>query len=126
MSEEKFSYTYSAQRHAEIEQIRRKYEPSRPPDDKLEYLRQLDKSCERAGTVVSILAGVMGTLVFGGGMAMIFKMHNFGIGIPVGLAGLCIMAAAVPVFRKMTAVRRKRLAPEILRLIEELENPPSA
>ena len=121
MSENKFSYTYSAQRHAEIEQIRRKYAPPRQPDDKLEYLRQLDKSCERAGTVTSILLGVFGTLVLGGGMTLILKMQNFGIGIPVGLAGLCIMAAAVPVYRKMTAVRRERLAPEILRLIEELE-----
>ncbi len=117
----KFSYSYSAKQHAEVEEIRRKYLPEQQTDNKLEQLKKLDKSCEFPGTVISAAVGTAGTLIFGVGLTMILVWDFFGAGICIGILGLSIMAAALPIFRKITAVRRKQLAPEILRLSEEIE-----
>ena len=40
-------------------------------------------------------------------------------------SGLCIMALAVPVYNVITEKRRKRFAPEIIKLSDEIEKDPS-
>ena len=41
-------------------------------------------------------------------------------GIPVGLLGMAGMGCAYPLYKRLTESERKRLAPEILRLTDEL------
>ena len=42
------------------------------------------------------------------------------IGITAGIAGLVLVALAYPVYDMVLKARRKKIAPEILRLSEEL------
>ncbi|MBQ8926892.1 MAG: hypothetical protein IJ055_01280 [Oscillospiraceae bacterium] len=118
---EQFRYTYSAKRHAEVETIRQKYTETPPAEDKLTQLRRLDRSCEFPGTVAGCAVGVAGTLLLGAGFALLLKTSLFAVGIVIGIAGLGIMAAALPVYRSITRARRRQLTPEILRLSEEIE-----
>ena len=41
-------------------------------------------------------------------------------GVPVGLTGLVLVALAYPVYNRVLKKERERIAPEILRLSEEL------
>ena len=69
--EKTFQYSYSASQQAEIKKIREKYEPEKktPKEDKMEQLRHLDESATKPGMIVSIIVGIVGTLLLGVGMS---------------------------------------------------------
>ena len=120
---ERFLYHYSAQQQVEIHQIRQKYLP--PQEDKLTRLRRLDRSATKKGTLLSILLGILGCLLLGVGMCctMVWMGALFFPGILIGLAGIEAVAAAYPLYARITRKERERLAPEILQLTEELSRP---
>ena len=119
---ETFEYTYSAKEQAEIRAIRQKYLP--PEESKLDQLRKLDKSAAKKGTVVSVTVGVLGALVLGLGMCCTMVwVELFAPGIVIGLAGIALVAAAYPIYRRVTRREREKLAPQILKLTEELQKP---
>lgn len=120
-----FEYTYSAQEQKEIQQIRKKYLPK--SEDKMEQLRRLHNSATQKAQAASIAIGVIGTLILGTGMSLI--MTELGLllgqlsmvaGILIGLAGLVLVALAYPVYNSVLKNERARIAPEILRLTDEL------
>ncbi|MBQ2725901.1 MAG: hypothetical protein IJF78_09355 [Clostridia bacterium] len=115
-----FRYTYSAKEQEELIRIRQKYAP--PEEDKMEQIRRLDRSVNEKGTVISIVLGVLGTLILGLGMscALVWQGMLFLPGIFIGLAGIGILASAYPVYNHVTRKERERIAPEILRLTDEL------
>ena len=115
-----FRYTYSAKEQEELRRIRQKYAP--PEEDKMEQIRRLDRSVNEKGTVISIVLGVLGTLILGLGMscALVWQGMLFLPGIFIGLAGIGILASAYPVYNHVTRKERERIAPEILRLTDEL------
>ncbi|MBQ3179664.1 MAG: hypothetical protein IJB52_17760 [Clostridia bacterium] len=115
-----FNYTYSAKEQEELKRIRRKYAP--PEENKMELLRRLDRSVTEKGTVISIVIGVLGTLIMGLGMslAVVWQGMWFIPGIIIGLIGIGILAAAYPVYNHVIRKERERIAPEILRLTDEL------
>lgn len=115
-----FTYTYSAKQQEEIRSIREKYLPKE--EDKMEQLRRLDRSATKKGTVISLLAGVMGCLVMGVGMCctMVWMGNLFIPGIILGLIGIAFIAAAYPLYVRITKKEREKLAPQILKLTEEL------
>ncbi len=115
-----FRYTYSAKEQEELKRIRQKYAP--PEEDKMEQIRRLDRSVNEKGTVISIVLGVLGTLILGLGMscALVWQGMLFLPGIFIGLAGIGILASAYPVYNHVTRKERERIAPEILRLTDEL------
>lgn len=115
-----FEYTYSAKRKEEIETIKKKYMPKE--EDKMELLRKLDRNVEKPGTMAAIILGVIGALFLGVGMSctMVFRGVYFIPGILIGLVGIGLVAAAYPVYKKITVKERKRIAPQILALTEEL------
>lgn len=113
-----FSYIYSAEEQKEIQKIRQKYMPHE--ESKMEQLRRLDRSTVCCGRVWSITVGIIGTMVFGTGMCFVMEWNMMLEGIIVGLAGLFLVLSAYPLFHMITAWRRKKLSPQILRLTEEL------
>lgn len=125
---EGFSYTYSAAQQAEVERIRKKYMPQE--GDKMARLRRLDQSASRKATAWAIALGVIGALILGTGMSLI--MTDLGqllglspeaamlVGVPAGLAGMVLTALAYPVYHRVLKKERARIAPEVLRLTEEL------
>lgn len=118
---ESFEYTYSALEQDEIRRIREKYSPKDEREQKLQRLRALDASVGQKATAVSIILGVTGTLVLGIGMCCCLVWTElFLLGIPVGLAGIAGIILAYPVYRHTEKKERLRIAPEILRLTDEL------
>ena len=117
---ETFEYTYSAKQQQEIENIRKKYLPKE--EDKMEQLRRLDRSATKKGTMVSIILGTVSALILGVGMCctMVWGGRLFIPGIVIGLAGIAGICLAYPLYGRITRRERERLAPEILRLTEEL------
>lgn len=120
-----FHYTYSAEQQKEIEHIRKKYLP--PEEDKMQTLRTLHYSATRKAKLWSITLGVIGALILGTGMSLC--MTELGgflggnamfTGIPVGLLGMVLVALAYPMYNRILKKERQRIAPEILRLTDEL------
>lgn len=120
MSNESFEYTYSAKQQEEVKKIREKYMPQE--ENKLEQLRRLDRSVTQKGSVVSLILGILGTLVMGVGMCccLVWSDILFIPGIVIGLVGILALSVAYPVYMRITEKERQRLAPEILRLTDEL------
>lgn len=119
-NKETFSYTYSAKQQEEIKKIREKYAPKEA--DKMEQLRRLDESVTRKGTIISIIVGIIGALVLGVGMCctMVWADSLFAVGIVVGIVGIAAVSAAYPLFNYVTKKEREKIAPEIIRLTDEL------
>ena len=117
---ETFTYSYSAKQQEEIKNIRKKYLP--PEEDKMEQLRRLDASVTTPGIIASLAAGILGTLILGVGMCccMVWSGVWFIPGIIIGVTGIIILALAYPLYVKLTERQRRKLAPEIIRLTEEL------
>ncbi len=116
-----FEFEYSARKQKEIEEIKKKYLPKE--EDKMETLRKLDRSAEQKGTMYSVIIGTIGTLLLGIGMSIIMTgaAAHFVLGIVIGVVGIAVLAPAYPIFRKVTEEQRKKIAPQILALTEELE-----
>lgn len=119
---ETFNYTYSASRQQEIKRIREKYAPPTQEEDKMEQLRRLDRSVTKAGAMISLTVGIISSLILGVGMCctMVWADRLFIPGIMIGIIGIVGMLATYPIFTRVTKKRREKLAPEILRLSEEL------
>ena len=119
---EGFSYTYSAAQQQEVEQIRKKYLPETKEEDKLARLRRLDESCTGKATALSLIVGVVGTLLLGVGMCctMVWGGGWFIPGIVIGVVGIGALCCAYPLYNRVLEKERQRIAPEILRLTEEL------
>lgn len=115
-----FEYTYSAKQQKEIETIRKKYLPKE--EDKMETLRRLDRSAQRAGTVSALVLGIVGTMLLGIGMCctMVWADSYFILGIVVGIIGILVLSVAYPVYKKITKKQREKIATQILTLSEEL------
>ena len=66
--------------------------------------------------------GVVGCLLLGVGMCctMVWTGELFIPGIIIGLAGIALVAAAYPVYSRITRKEREKIAPEILKLTDEL------
>lgn len=115
-----FEYTYSALRQSEVQRIREKYLPKEVT--KLEQLRTMDESATRRGNAVSIVHGVSHTLLLGLGMScsMVWAGPLFLPGIAIGCVGLAGVLATYPIYSRIVKQDREKIAPEILRLADEL------
>ena len=89
-----FQYTYSAKEQAEIKRIRSKYTPKE--ENKMEQLQRLDASATQKATKWAIIVGV------------------------IGVIGLAVVGVAYPLYNRTLKKERERIAPEILRLTDEL------
>ncbi len=118
-NKETFSYTYSAKQQEEIKKIREKYLPKEA--DKMEQLRRLDKRVTEKGATLSLIIGIAGILVMGTGMSMCMVWTELFIpGIIVGVIGIAAVSLAYPVYSYVTKKEREKIAPEIIRLTDEL------
>ena len=124
MSNEKFEYTYSAEKQAEINAIKQKYMPKQTDDkeDAMKRLRKLDSSCERTAQITALTVGIAGTLIFGLGLTFCLEWSNLILGIVLMVIGAAIAIPAKFIYDMVLKSRREKAAPEILRLSEMLEN----
>jgi Flp pilus assembly protein TadB len=118
---ESFSYTYSAKQQEEVKKIRDKYITRE--ENKMEMLRRLDKSVEQSGVIVSLVVGIISSLILGTGMACIIEWTDlFIVGLAVGIIGIIGMALAYPIYKIITKKQREKIMPRIIELSNELMN----
>jgi len=125
MENHSFEYTYSAQRQQEVEEIRKAYLPKE--EDKMEQLRKLHSVPTQKAQSASIAVGVIGALILGTGMSLCMTelgavLGNLAmvVGVITGLAGMFLIALAYPIYNRTLKKERERIAPEILRMTDEL------
>lgn len=125
--EKGFSYTYSAREQEEIKRIRERYAPRE--EDKMDRLRRLDRGVTKKAQGISIALGVVGTLILGLGMSLSMTDLAKTIGVAgnpmligaiIGGAGILLICLAFPLYRAVVKRERKKIAPEIIRLTDEL------
>lgn len=125
---EEFQYTYSAAEQDELKRIREKY--TNREEDKMERLRRLDRRVSERAQTVALVLGILGALILGFGMSLVMSDLPSGLGMPQGLAlplgvlfgciGGVLVALAYPVYSYVLKSEKKKIAPEILRLTDEL------
>ncbi len=125
---EGFTYTYSAKEQEEIKRIRQKYQLKEV--DKMEQVRRLDAKVNSKAVSCSLALGIFGLLIMGSGMSLVMTNlgNNLGmdesvsliLGIVIGMIGMVIAGIAYPVYRKIIKKEREKIAPEILKLTQEL------
>ena len=117
---EQFEYSYSAERQSEIDAIRKKYLPQNEQEDKMEQLRKLDASVGTPGLIASMALGILSALVFGVGMCCFLVWSLWVLGALLCVVGIIGMLVAPWLYRRLVEKRKAEIAPEILRLTEEL------
>ena len=125
-----FQYTYSAKEQSELKRIRDKYTASTEAEDKMARLRRLDASVTNTAQAVALVFGVVGTIILGCGMSLILtdlaQILDLSsdtamlMGIAVGIVGGILASLAYPIYTAIVKAKRKKLAPEIIRLTDEL------
>ena len=124
---ESFKMTYSGKQQEEIKNIRSKYVSTE--ESTIDRIKRLDGNVTKKATVRSLILGIIGTLIMGIGMS--FVMTEIGrifgegyigmiVGCIIGIIGIAIVALAYPVYNGTLKNERKRIAPEIIRLTDEL------
>lgn len=123
-----FSYTYSAHEQEEIRKIREKY--TSKEEDKMQRLRRLDAAATQKAQAISLILGILGSLILGFGMSLF--MSDLGallgldshismiVGVITGVIGCIPISLAYPIYAITVKRERNKIAPEILRLTEEL------
>lgn len=127
-NKESFNYTYSAKEQEEIKAIRKKYAVQEQTEDKMAQLRRLDAAVTQKATSVSLVFGIIGALIMGMGMSLI--MTEIGaflgtvlamvVGIGLGVIGIILVCLAYPLYNRTLKKEREKIAPEILRITDEL------
>ena len=127
---ETFNYTYSAKEQEEIKAIRKKYAAPEQAEDKMAQLRRLDAAVTQKATSVSLVFGVIGALILGMGMSLVMTdlgeiLGLYGavtmlVGILIGFPGIVLICMAYPIYNRALRKGREKIAPEIIRLTDEL------
>ena len=90
-------------------------------------LRKLHAMPTQTAQAASLAVGIIGALILGTGMSLC--MTDIGaflgrlamvFGIVVGLVGMVLVALAYPLYNRILKTKRQKIAPEILRLSDEL------
>ena len=127
-SKESFEFTYSAKEQEEIKRIRKKYATPVEEEDKMAQLRRLDAGVYSKATTAALVIGIIGALVMGLGMSIV--MTDIGatlgtilamiVGVGIGVIGIVLICLAYPMYTRTLKKEREKIAPEIIRLTDEL------
>lgn len=108
-----------------VQKIRSQY--TETAHTELDALKELDAKVKKPANVFACLYGSLGAVVMGAGMSLfmtklgaIFGSFAMLIGVVIGITGIVLIALAYPVYNRVLHKERERIAPEILRLTENL------
>lgn len=96
----------------------------------LDALKALDAKVKKPANVFSYAFGSVSAIIMGAGMSLV--MTNIGEmiglensmvpGIVIGIVGLGLALLTYPIYKKILSNRKRRFAPEILKLSEKIMN----
>lgn len=112
------AYTANNNERATAQRIRKQYIDREA--DTLNRLQKLDTKVKTPGRVLSIILGVLGTLVMGSGMSMVMVWSEMSMGLPLGIGGMVVALMAFPLYTLITNSRKKKYAGEIFQLSDQL------
>ena len=121
-----FQYNYSAAQSKEAQKIRTQY--TEKNDTRLDELRKLDAQVKRPANVFGYTFGSISAIVMGSGMSLVMTDIGAKIGmtetmvpgIVIGVVGMGMALSTYPIYKKMLSARKKKYAPEILKLSEKI------
>lgn len=108
-----------------VEKIRSQY--TEQEHTELDELKALDAKVKKPANVFAYTYGSISAIIMGAGISLC--LTNLGaalgslamvIGIAVGLVGMVLVALAYPLYNRVLRKQRQKMAPEILRLSDEL------
>lgn len=94
----------------------------------LDALRELDAKVKRPANVFGYVFGSMGAVVMGAGMSLVMTDIGAKIGlaatlvpgIAIGVVGMGMALTTYPIYKKMLHDRKRKYAPQIMALSEEI------
>lgn len=112
-----------------IQKIRKNYTESPPTD--LDALKALDRKVTKPVATFAWVFGIASALVMGSGMSLMMTNLSsiLSLGDPMvpglilGLLGLVGICVNYPLYAKALSRRRKKFAPQIIALSDQLSNP---
>lgn len=122
-SEADFKFEYSAPtdiERKEILSIRNEYLLAGADGDDMERLRAMHRHVKSLPSALSIIIGIIGTLIFGGGMAMFLEWNYTVSGAIVGVLGFIIALAAYPIYKILAKIMKKKYSDRIIKLSNEI------
>lgn len=118
-----FKFEYSAptdSERKEILSIRNEYLLVGADGNDMERLRAMHRHVKSLPSALSIVIGVIGTLIFGGGMAMFLEWNCTVSGVIVGVIGFVIALAAYPINKIFAKLMKKKYSDRIIELSNEI------
>lgn len=121
-----FYYSYSApteDERREIEGIRSQYTAKSAADAKLAYVKKLDKKVRGIPKAAALTLGIVGILIFGGGLTLCLEGTFYGalvLGVVISAVGVAVMACAKPLHTALSCRLKKKYGDTILKLTSEL------
>ena len=109
-----------------VQKIRTQYTEKQHTE--LDALKELDAKVKRPANVFAYTYGSIGAIVMGAGMSLVMTEIGATIGlasamvpgIVIGVAGMGMALSTYPIYKKMLSARKKKYAPEILKLSEKI------
>ena len=111
-----------------VQKIRTQYTEKQHTE--LDSLRELDAKVKRPANVFAYVFGSISAVVMGSGMSLV--MTDIGAtlglasatvpGIVIGVAGLAMALINYPIYKGILGSRKKKYAPEIMKLSESILN----
>lgn len=122
-TEADFKYEYSAptdSERKEIISIRNEYMSAGGDASVLNRLRAMHKHVKTVPRTISIVIGVLGTLVFGAGMAMFLEFNYIVSGVIMGVIGFLIATLAYPSYILINKFMKNKYGGRIIELSNEV------
>ena len=111
-----------------VQKIRTQYTEKQHTE--LDELKALDAKVKRPANVFAYTYGTVSAIIMGAGMSLVMTEIGAIIGLAsamvpgiiIGLAGMGMALSTYPIYKKLLNARKKKYAPEILKLSEKLMN----
>ena len=111
-----------------VQKIRTQYTEKQHTE--LDALKELDTKVKRPANVFAYTYGSIGAIVIGAGMSLVMTEIGAMIGlasamvpgIAIGVVGMGMALSTYPIYKRMLNARKKKYAPEILKLSDKIMN----
>ena len=109
-----------------VQKIRTQY--TEKEHTSLDQLKELDAKVKRPANVFAYTFGSIASIVMGSGMSLVMTEIDQIIGlasamipgIVIGVVGMGMALSTYPIYKKMLNARKKKYAPEILKLSDKI------
>ena len=116
--------TNKQQESQQVSEIRSRYAAKSVSEEKIDKLTRLDRQARRPAEIFAYTFGTLGALVLGVGMCLAMEIIGslMPLGIVIGVIGIVMVAVNYPIYKRILSQRKKKYAPEIVALSDELLN----